>query len=326
MATVCVTGVTGFIGTQVVKDLLARNYKVRGTVRSLAKEESFNHLKGFTNADKNLELVEAQFDEDDFKKAFTGCTYVLHLASPFFHASGEQAEEQLVKPAIAGTVNALKAALSCGVKKIVVTSSMAAVCGSQRQKDPNHVWTENDWNDTTTLSYMYSKLVSEKAAWDFAKSHPELKLVTINPCFVMGPIYTKYNSTSTSVEYLVKLLNGSYSEGLKQNNSGFVDVRAVSEAHIAAMEKDNANGRYNLCNTSQSSDVQIAQILAEAFPEYKIPTNLKSGETYKEPVKFSTDHSKAEKELGVHFFDIKDTIIEMAKSLIKYGLVVPKKS
>jgi len=324
VATVCVTGATGFVASQLVKDLLHKNYKVRGTVRSLAKAESYKHLKVFPGAER-LELVEANNeDEDSFKKAFVGCTHVHHTASPFFHASADKAEELLIKPAIAGAVNALKAAVASGVKKVVLTSSMAAVCGSQRQKNPSHLWTEADWNDTTTLSYAYSKLAAEKAAWDFAKEHPELKLITINPCFVMGPVYSSYNSTSTSVGWIVKFFDGSSSDGVKQNNSGIIDVRTVSAMHIAAMEKDGAHGRYLCCNTSQTSDLQAARILAEAFPQYDIPTTLKAGEVDKEPIAFSTDHSKAEKELGVTFNPVKDTLIDMAKSLIEVG-IIPRK-
>jgi len=326
MATVCVTGATGFVASQLVRDLLERNYKVRGTVRSLAKVESYTHLKSFPGADKNLELVEASNeDEEGYKKAFVGCACVHHTASPFFHTTPDKAEEALVKPAIAGVVNALKAALTCGVKKVILTSSMAAVCGSQRQQDPAHVWTEAGWNDTTTLSYAYSKLAAEKAAWEFATANPSLKVITINPCFVMGPVYSSYNATSTSVGWIKKFFDGSCADGIKQFIAGFVDVRSVSQAHIGAMEKDNANGRYICCNTAQQSDLKAAHVLAEAFPEYNIPTTMKDGEIYQEPLVLSSDHTKAEKELGVNFIEFKQMIVDMAKSLIEHG-IIPKKN
>jgi len=320
--TVCVTGANGYVATQIVKDLLQKGYKVVGTVRALAKTEGYSHLKDLPNAATNLEIREADIESDEsLKKAFAGCYAVLHTASPFFFPPADKAEELLLKPAVNGALSALKAAVSIGIKKVILTSSIAATNGSQRTANPNHVFTEADWNDGTVINYAYSKTAAEKAAWEFVKNHAELNLVVVNPAFVLGPVYTASQASSTSVKYMLKFLDGTVKEGNKQNNLGMIDVRVVSQAHIAALEKAEAKGRYLTANTSQISDLQTAQILAKHFPSFNVPTTMKQGEEYKPPVAAHVDHSKAEKELGLQFIDYETTVVDMAKSLISYGYV-----
>jgi nucleoside-diphosphate-sugar epimerase len=141
---------------------------------------------------------------------FKGCKYVVHCASPVVFQA-EDPERDIIKPAVEGTTNVLRAAVAAGVTRVVYTATMASICGSQREKDPDHVWTEEDWNDAPGTHYSRSKTLAEKAAWDFAKEHPQLEFVTIHPSYVIGPMTLK-RAEGYSVEGMIKLLRGDFKD------------------------------------------------------------------------------------------------------------------
>jgi nucleoside-diphosphate-sugar epimerase len=185
---VLVTGASGFLALHVVKECLKQGYKVRGTVRDLKDDKKVGPLRKLEPWAK-LELIEADLlDKSSWEKAMRGVDYVIHVASPF---PGQQPkdEDEVIKPALEGTVNVMNAAHREKVKRFIYTSSTATLVGYEREKN----FTENDWPemDRVTRPYVKSKILAEKATWDFVESKRAANqecfdLVVINPSFILG--------------------------------------------------------------------------------------------------------------------------------------------
>lgn len=240
---VLVTGASGFIASRIIEELLAHGHRVRGTVRSLKKEKELAPLRGLPGASERLELVEADLLTDSaFDAAARGMDAVLHTASPYvLDAKDPQAD--LVDPAVKGTRNVLgSAARATSVRRVIVTSSMAAITD---EPEGDHVLTEEDWNTRSSLDrnpYYFSKTLAERAAWEFVeKEKPGFDLVVINPFLVIGPSLSP--AINTSNQMFVDLLKGTY-PGVMNLTWGFVDVRDVADAHVRALENPQARGRY----------------------------------------------------------------------------------
>lgn len=188
---ILVTGASGYIATHIVKQLLEKGYRVRGTVRSLKDEKKVAPLRNLTDKARfSIELVEADLlNETSWPNAVKGCTYVLHTASPFPSARPDN-EDVVVKPALNGTLNVLRACVQEGstVKRVVLTSSIAAVAGEIYKQ--GYTYTEKDWPEGELEPYLKSKTVAEKAAWDFVKERENkglwcFELAVVNPGYVM---------------------------------------------------------------------------------------------------------------------------------------------
>jgi len=311
---VAVTGASGYVGSLLVADLAKRKYSVNAVVRK-AKEN-----QDLTTLGPNIALCEVpDLITGDFSHSFKGCKYVIHAASPVIMES-EDPENQIIKPAVEGTLNVLKHALKAGVKRVVYTATIASICGSQRDKDPNHVWNEQDWNDRPGTDYSRSKTLAEKAAWDFIKSNPGLELVTIHPAYIIGPINRASLKSSWSISMLVELLQGEYNEkGVPQFTSGITDIRDVSEAHILAMENPKAAGqRYIAALTDQFSALEIAQSVAKQFPELSVP-NFEEEPT--KPRKNGTNNKKVQEQLGLKFHTFDDSVRDSVLSFKQVGIL-----
>lgn len=268
--TVCVTGASGFIASRVVEELLARGYHVHGTVRSTKDLSKYSYLTDLPGAGKRLKLFAADLLSDgSFDAAIKGCQVVFHMASPYT-LSPEDPRKDLVDPAVNGTINVLKTAKKLGVKRVVLTSSMAAISDEPVE---GKIFTEDDWNDKSSLTrnaYYYSKAEAERAAWRFVESEkPGFDLVVINPYMVIGPSLSPGLNASNAI--FRDLLKGSYPV-IMNLNWGFVDVRDAAKAHVLAMEQQNAAGRY-LCSGDSLTMKQIVELLREAGygENYKLP-------------------------------------------------------
>jgi nucleoside-diphosphate-sugar epimerase len=208
----CVTGATGYISSYVVKLLLGKGYTVRGTTRSTAAEK-VAHLTSLPGAAERLTLFEADLlNAGAYDEAITGCAGVFHMASPFFLAG--QTEEALIPPAVEGTKNVMASCAKLGVKKVVLTSSTAAVYVQYGAMPPEHVYTEDDWSNEEGMRshsfwYALSKTLAEQAAWS-AVEGSDLSLVTMNPCLVVGPMLQPTLNTSCSA--VLAYMNGSKTE------------------------------------------------------------------------------------------------------------------
>lgn len=243
---VLVTGGSGFIGVHCILVLLNdSSYRVRTTIRNSAKKEFVKaQLKYGGVSPEAINAIDfAVVDlnkDDDWDAAVAGCTYVLHVASPF--PPGEpKHEDELIKPARDGTLRVLRAAKKAGVKRVVVTSSYAAV--GHGHEHETRALTEADWSvvDTKLAAYPKSKTLAERAAWDFIeKEGGEMELAVVNPAGVYGPLLGKEHH-SLSVEVIVRLMNGAI-PGLPDIAFGVVDVRDVADLHLRAMTDPKAKG------------------------------------------------------------------------------------
>lgn len=171
---VLVSGASGFVASHCVLQLLSAGYTVRGTVRSLKNEAKVAFLRGLPHAQQRLQLVEADLeDEKSWIPAVAGCKYVLHVASPF-PMENPQHEDDLIRPAVKGTLSVLQAAAESGcVARVVLTSSVVAINSmagdahaTSKEKGTAHVFTEDDWTDVSKAPpYAKSKVLAEAAAW-----------------------------------------------------------------------------------------------------------------------------------------------------------------
>ena len=247
---ITVTGITGYIGSHVGKLLLeSGKYKVRGTVRSKNNEAKIAPIReSFGELFDQLELVEADLlNEASLLEAISGSTYVMHVASPFVIEKPKH-EDELIKPAVEGTLAVMKAAHQGKVKRVIVTSSIAAIIGVSPENAPDdYTYTEDHWTDVNSQigkdAYMKSKTLAEKAAWDFLKDLPEeerFEMATINPSFVVGP--SLCGPGYTSMKIVADTVTGKH-PGMIKVMMNFVDVRDVAVAHIKALETPDAAGK-----------------------------------------------------------------------------------
>ncbi|MCF8880356.1 aldehyde reductase [Hyphobacterium sp. SN044] len=273
---VLVTGATGFLGQHCILQLIAAGYEVRGTVRSLTREAEVRYALRRGEADNTkLTLVEADLSADaGWDAAVAGCTSVMHVASPF-PLSQPQDDDELIRPARDGALRVLKAAAKAGVKRTVMTSSVAAVSAGH-DKSGRRVFDENDWSDLdgpNVSAYEKSKTLAERAAWDFIAS-PEAKgmeLSVINPGAILGPALTADMSTSLEI---VRQLMARALPACPRIGFPVVDVRDVAAAHLAAMTTPEAAGKRYICTEKQAWFSEIAKVLDARYgPEgWKIPT------------------------------------------------------
>lgn len=342
---VCVTGASGFIAAHIVNQLLEKGYRVRGTVRK--SPETYAFLTNLPGATARLELFEADLlRPESFVSAVDGCHYVIHTASPYT-INVKNPEKDLVEPALNGTRAVLEAAIASGtIKRIVLTSSVAAITD---EPDSTKVFTERDWNTRSSLHrhpYHYSKTLAERAAWDLiARRKPEFDLVTINPAMVIGPsIGPTINTTNAMIR---DIMTGAY-PGIMDLNWGFVDVRDVAKAHILAMENPEAKGRY-LCSAGLLHMRELIELLELAgFRNYPLPkrdltgslgTALITALSWTQPRDTGTylrTHigksmrygcSKIKQELGMSFMPVMESILETVDDMIRQGhLASPNKS
>ena len=263
-----VTGATGFIATHCIVDLLNQGYQVRGTVRNLNSEKHIRTvLEKHTQYIDNLEIVHAELtDPSNWPMAMRGCHGVLHIASPVPIIQPKDADK-VIGPALAGTMNVLKAAKDLNVSRVVITSSVAAVWG-QGEKT-SRVYSESDWTDTNRPDqspYSLSKTLAEKAAWKFVEKEGNPELVVINPSVVLGPALGSDFGTSLTVLY--KLLKGKLPM-LPKLGFEIVDVRDVAVLHRLAYESSESAGRRFLCSCGFRWLKEMAIFLRETFPEYR---------------------------------------------------------
>ncbi len=323
---VLVTGAAGFIAGHCVRELLAHGHRVRGTVRDPSDEEKVGYLRHLGE----IELVQADLTDDSgWHEAVAGCDAVLHTASPFFFTDDES---RLIGPAVDGTLRVLRAAAAAGVKRVVLTSSTAAIVNTEAEN-----YTEEQWSDTETCSpYPKSKTLAERAAWDFVAS-PDgngLELVTCNPCLVLGPLLGK--RTSLSLQIVQRLLARKM-PAVPHMGFSIVDVRDVAIAHRLALEKPQAAGNRYLLMSGHLWMKQVAQILKESFAEqgFRPPTMHLPYPVLWLVARFDPaarsilssigehkklDASKAKNQLGWSPRPVRDSVIDTGQSLIDNGL------
>ena len=244
---VLVTGGSGFIAMHCTRKLLAAGYRVRNTVRSLAREAEVRATLESAGADAGgdpgdrLAFFAADLTADaGWHEAAAGCDYVLHVASPF-PVNVPEHEDELIVPAREGALRLLRAARGAGVKRVVLTSSFAAIGYGHAQAD--RPFTEHDWTKPEgggVTAYAKSKTLAERAAWDFmAREGGDMELSVVNPVGVFGPALGA--DFSTSIEIIRRMMDGAL-PALPRITFGVVDVRDVADLHLSAMTDPEAAG------------------------------------------------------------------------------------
>ena len=344
---VLVTGASGFVASHIVQQLLVGGkVKVRGTVRSLKNESKCAPLmKLVPDAKYPLELVEAELlNEESWIEAVKGCDYVYHTASPIPPLEAQIPDENIIKPAVEGTLNVLKACVAAGtVKRVVVTSSAAAVSGGFLiPRDTPY--TEEDWVDESLVpAYERSKALAEKAAWDFVEKLEEDKkfdLVVINPTLILGPPLTRATAGATSVDSIKKVLTKEIPI-LIHISLAIIDVRDLAAIHIAAMETPEAAGQRYIANGQNLWWKEMADIMAEEFgPQGYKPTSyvmpkfgvaiMKVFNSFLRRIypmigtEIKYDNKKMMSQLGIQPRDPKTSVIDTCYGLIEIGAVEKK--
>ncbi len=271
---VLVTGASGFIGSHCIIQLLEKGYQVRGTLRSLDRADAIRKTIGaHTDKIDNLEFVEADLSKDEgWAEAVAGCPLILHVASPFPLESPKH-EDDLIIPAREGTLRVLRAAKDAGAKKVVQTSSVAAMAYGHK-KNPKRPFDETDWTNPKSSRiepYAKSKTLAERAAWDFIKKEkPSYGFAVINPGAVLGPILE--SDYGTSAEIVLRILQGGL-PGMPKLGFPIVDVRDVAGLQILALESDAANGQRFPCVNGFMWFADMGPLLRAKFPAFdkKIP-------------------------------------------------------
>ena len=235
---VMVTGVTGYIGQHCGAELLRQGYEVLGTIRSLEKAEIVREGIAKVAPIEKLAFVEADLTKDEgWREAMADCKYVLHVASPFIIADPAD-ENEIISPAVDGTLRVLSAAKAAGIERTVVTSSLIAIIAG---KQSGHYGTDS-WSDPEAEigTYAKSKVLAEKAAWSYAEEN-DLDLVVINPGGVMGPTLTG-KVEGESLTMISDIITGKYPL-VPDISVGFIDVRDVAKLHVSALTANSAVGK-----------------------------------------------------------------------------------
>jgi dihydroflavonol-4-reductase len=241
---VVVTGGSGFIAGWCIKQLVEEGWRVRTTVRNLKREgEVRGWLSRKANLGDQLSFHQADLTLDaGWAEVMAGADYVLHVASPIPPALPRH-DDELVIPARDGTLRALRFAKAAGVKRVVVTSSTAAITYGVTGDGQGRIFTEADWTDEKsrdTSPYIRSKTIAEKAAWAYMKAEGgAMTMATVNPGAVLGPVMGP--DFSPSLEIVKKLLEGAY-PGSPPLGFPLVDVRDIADLHVRAMTHPNAAG------------------------------------------------------------------------------------
>lgn len=318
---VCVTGAGGFVATEIISQLLSAGYHVKGSVRSLENTAKYEHLTLLDAAlPGSFTAVEADLlKHGSFAECVLGTSAVIHTASPF-HFDSKDMKEDMLNPAVEGTKNVMAAAAKAGIKKVVLTSSLAAVTSFQpgdqpksgstfSEEDWNEYTTEESWGDNPMQAYFSSKSLAEQAAESMAKA-AGIELVTICPSLVMGPVLYK-RLDSVSVNLMKDVVEGAP----LAFNFPWVDSRDVARAHIAAL-REGVSGRYLASSAQRVTPDFVRGVLVQNFPSLSLAEVEAGGD------EVLVDNAKIYYLIG-SFLPMEDTVADMARSLIAAGLADP---
>ncbi len=337
---VLVTGGTGLVGSHSIARLVREGYRTRVTVREPGQEAGVLAALRRAGVDPagRLEFAVADLGSDaGWGAALDGVRHVLHHASPF-PVRPPETEDELIRPAREGALRVIAAAREAGVPRVVMTSSYAAVGYTLK---PDDHYAETDWTDPDTEglpAYHKSKVLAERAAWDYARAHDDIELTVINPTGIFGP--TLGDRPSGSVGLVKSMLSGQLPV-VPVMYFGVVDVRDVVDLHLRAMLRPKAAGeRFIAVSGSSISFFEMAGILRRHFPAAAdlLPATELTVEQVREAARTDPalrdaatlrgrvpviSNEKARTVLGWRPREVTETIVATADSLIRGGLTLP---
>jgi nucleoside-diphosphate-sugar epimerase len=343
--TILVTGAAGYLASWIVEKLLAEGHRVHATVRQLNDVAKIQHLQQLAKQyPGQLHLFAADLlQEQSFDAAMANCTGVIHSASPFFLEKPKNIQQELIQPALHGTLNLLASVnRHPSVRRVVLTSSIVALYNDARDlaKTAAHTVQESDRNQNQQIehnTYAYSKTIAEKAAWDEFNKQSHWDLITLHPGAMFGPSLSRRTDAS-SVKMMIQFLNGSFRAGVPKLWLGIVDVRDVAAAHVRAINQHSAKHRYILVAESLKL-LEISQRMNIAV--LGIKDRLPKAETAKAliwliapwigmsrayvarnvgyPIYFN--HARSQSELGLQYRNPSDTLNEHIAQIVADGLL-----
>jgi nucleoside-diphosphate-sugar epimerase len=340
MGKVLVTGGSGFVGSHCILQLLGAGWEVRTTVRSLNREPEVRAMlkAGGAEPGDRLSFFAADLESDSgWREAAAGCEYVLHVASPF-PSTLPKHEDELIVPAREGALRVLRASRDAQVKRVVLTSSFAAIGYGRSEQDKPY--DETDWTDPTgenVLPYVKSKTLAERAAWDFiGRKGGGLELSVVNPVAIFGPVLGR--DYATSILMIQSMMDGAL-PGCPKLWFGIVDVRDVADLHLRAMTDPAAKGERFLAVAGEFlSMVEIARMLkarmgdaAKRVPTRELPNwlvrlaALRDGRVKQLLPELgkrkNATSEKAMRVLGWTPRSAEEAVVASAESLVRLGLL-----
>ena len=339
---VMITGATGYVAGWIVKKLLDEGHTVHAPIRNPQNSEKTKYLNSIaSNAPGKIKYFKADLlDEGSYEESMEGCELIIHTASPFINKVKDP-QRDLLDPAVKGTSNVLNSASRVGdAKRIVLTSSVAAIYGDAIDiiDYPNQKLTEDNWNTSSSLhhqSYSFSKVTAEKKAWEIANAQSDWDLVVVNPSLVLGPGVNP-RSTSESLRIIKQMGDGTMRFGAPDYKIGAVDVRDLAIIHYNAGFLPNAKGRY-IASAENTGFIELAKMLESKFQKkYPLPKGalpkwlvvLMAPVTgFKRKVmrnnvgfKWEADNSKGKRDLNATYRPMSETMNEYFQQLIDAGV------
>ena len=339
MRRVCVTGAAGFIAGHVIVDLLDDGHIVHATVRDLGDDAKRAHLDELKERySGKLELFEANLLEPgSLDAALEGCDALIHTATAVILAAPDP-QKQIIDVAVKGTQNVLDSvARTPSVKRIVMTSSIAAVMSYDQQ---DKTYTEDDWctsDDIWLDPYGMGKTQSERLLWRFVDEHADrVQAVAINPSVVIGPPLAKHHIRS-SLSFIRDLVGWSY-PACAPMRLHLVDVGDVSKGHVRALTSDKAVGQRIIFSDRQKSILEISKVLSRQYktPMRELPRLILYIAAYLDK-RFSLRLARASANLhyefgsnrpmellGINLRNTEESILEAAETMVEKGWVKPR--
>ena len=268
---VLVTGASGYIALHCISELLKKGYKVKGSLRDMSKEQIIRKYFVFDNEKSNLEFCKLNLLSDEgWDNAVFDCEYIMHIASPFVIEEPKN-ENDLIEPALEGTLRALNAANRNKIKKFILTSSMASVAYGHKAEICN----KNNWTDTSKNvgAYVRSKTIAERAAWEFIKdNNVSFPLTTIHPGMVFGPLISN-EIRGASVNLIANMMSGKF-PALPDIYFTIVDVRDIAKLHVDSLQNQNSNNKRILATSENGIPFLDISLILRNLGFEKSPKNI----------------------------------------------------